>query len=127
MLKNTLLVGFGGFIGSVLRYLTTLFVHKIIITNFPLGTLIINLIGCFIIGIFYGLFDKGNLLSPNLRIFLSVGLCGGFTTFSNFSNDTINLVNDSELLYLMLYMGLSIFAGISMTFLGKSIINYLWS
>ena len=125
MLKNTLLVGFGGFLGSILRYFTTLFIHKIIITNFPLGTLIINLSGCFVIGIFYGLFDNGNLLSPNLRLFLIVGLCGGFTTFSAFSNDTINLVNDSELVYTMLYVGISVFTGIIMVISGKLIVNYL--
>lgn len=127
MLKGAIIVGLGGFLGSVARYISSQFIHKIFSTNFPLGTLIINLIGCFLIGFLLGLFEKGSLISSDLRLFLTVGFCGGFTTFSTFSNDTVNLVNDTEVLYLMLYMGLSIFAGISFTFIGKNLANYIWS
>ncbi len=127
MFRGALIVGIGGFLGSVTRYLTSQLIHKIFPTNFPLGTLIVNLAGCLLIGIIFGLFEKGSILSSDLRLFLTVGFCGGFTTFSTFSNDTINLVNDSEVLYLMIYMGISIFAGISFTYIGKGIANYIWS
>ncbi len=126
MLKGVLLAGIGGFIGSITRYVTTVFVHKIFPTNFPLGTLIVNLVGCFLIGIILGLFEKGEVLSPEMRLMLSVGFCGGLTTFSTFTNDTINLINDREVLFLMLYMGVSIFLGISLTLLGKTVVNYIW-
>lgn len=126
MLKGAILVGIGGFIGSVARYVTTVFVHKIFSTNFPLGTLIVNLVGCFLIGIILGLFEKGEVLSPEMRLLLSVGFCGGLTTFSTFTNDTINLINDREVLFLTFYMGVSIFLGISLTLFGKIVVNYIW-
>ena len=127
MFKGAIIVGLGGFIGSVSRYLGSQLIHKIFNTSFPLGTLIVNLIGCFLIGLLLGLFEKGNLISSDVRLFLTVGFCGGFTTFSTFTSDSVNLINDSEVLYLMLYMGLSIFAGISFTFIGKYLANYIWS
>jgi len=127
MFKGAIIVGLGGFLGSVARYLSSQLIHKFFNTNFPLGTLIVNLVGCLLIGLLLGLFEKGSLISSDLRLFLTVGFCGGFTTFSTFSNDSVNLVNDTEVLYLMLYMGLSIFAGISFTFIGKNLANYMWS
>ncbi|MGE5480865.1 MAG: fluoride efflux transporter CrcB [Chloroflexota bacterium] len=127
MLKQVIIIGTGGFIGTVARYLTTELAHKSINTNFPLATLAINLAGCFLIGVFFGLFEKGNLMSAELRLFLTVGFCGGFTTFSAFANDSINLYSDSEFLYLSLYLGVSVFAGLLMTYFGKSIVNYFLS
>jgi fluoride exporter len=127
MFKGVFIVGIGGFIGTVARYLLSQFIQKYFNTAFPLGTLIINILGCLIIGFLFGMFERGSLISSELRLFLTVGFCGGFTTFSTFSNDSVNLINDGELLYLMLYMGLSIFAGISFTFLGKILADYLWS
>ncbi len=124
MFKDLLIVGFGSFIGGVTRYVTIQIIHKFINTNFPLGTLVVNLLGCFLIGILYGLFDKGSIMSAEIKLFLIVGICGGFTTFSSFTYETISLVNDSEVLYLMVYMGMSIFTGISMTLIGKNIVDY---
>jgi CrcB protein len=126
MFRAAIIVGIGGFLGSVLRFISTTFFQKVFGTTFPLGTLIVNLVGSLLIGFLLGLFERGSLISPDLRIFLTVGFCGGFTTFSTFTNDTVNLVNDNELLYLMLYMGLSIFAGISFTFIGKNLVSLIW-
>lgn len=126
MLKGAIFVGIGGFIGSIARYITTVLVHKIFPTTFPLGTLIVNLVGCFLIGIILGIFEKGEVLSPEMRLFLSVGFCGGLTTFSTFTNDTINLINDREVLFLTFYMGVSVFLGISLTLFGKTVVNYIW-
>ena len=67
--------------------------------SFPLGTFLVNILGCFAIGLFYGLFERGNLMSPNLRIFLTVGFCGGFTTFSTFMNENFLLIKDDNFFY----------------------------
>lgn len=83
MLKNILLIGAGGFIGSISRYLLSRFVEVRIFTSFPLGTFAVNVIGCFIIGILYGLIIKGST-TPEIRFLLVTGFCGGFTTFQPF-------------------------------------------
>ncbi len=125
--KGALIVGIGGFVGSIARYLSTQFIHKYIYTAFPVGTLAVNIVGCLLIGVFMGISEKGGLMSDNLRLFLTVGFCGGFTTFSAFSNDSLNLINDSEFLYFSLYLGISIFTGIAATYFGKNAVNWLWS
>ncbi len=119
MFRIILIIGAGGFIGSIARYLSVQFVHKTFLTSFPLGTLLVNLAGCFLIGIFYGLVERGNLLSNELRMFLTVGFCGGFTTFSTFTADSLALVRDGEFLYVMFYAAMSIFIGFFFTFLGN--------
>ena len=84
MLRLILIVGTGSFIGGAARFLASRFFQNLTISSFPLGTFLVNIIGCFLIGVFYGLTERGNLLNDELRIFLTVGLCGGFTTFSTF-------------------------------------------
>lgn len=123
MLKTLLLIGMGSFTGGVLRYLISRYVQNFLTPSFPLGTLLVNVLGCFAIGLFYGLFERGNLMNPNLRMFLTVGFCGGFTTFSTFMNENFQLIKDDNFFYLSLYVGLSLFVGFIMLYLGYSLVK----
>lgn len=117
-MKILLMVGTGSFAGGVLRYLTGVFMQRMTQSVYPYGTLTANILGCLLIGIFFGLAERGNFLSPEWRIFLTTGLCGGFTTFSTFSLDALNLMNDRGIYTALAYIGISIFIGILFTFLG---------
>lgn len=123
MLKTLLFIGMGSFTGGVLRYLISRYVQNFLIPSFPLGTFLVNILGCFAIGLFYGLFERGNLMNPNLRMFLTVGFCGGFTTFSTFMNENFLLIKENNFFYLSLYVGLSLFVGFIMLYLGYSLIK----
>lgn len=111
-MKQLLLVGFGGFIGSVLRFLISKLNHSWHLLSLPMGTLAVNVIGSFVIGLLIGMSAKGNLISADLRLFLMVGLCGGFTTFSTFSSENMLLLQNGQIATAILYMGLSIVLGL---------------
>ena len=123
MARNLILVGVGGFLGSVSRYLVTVLLARQFTSSFPLGTLTVNVVGCFPIGILFALSEKGNLLTPEWRIFLTTGFCGGFTTFSTFSYESIRLLQDGEILYLSLNVALSVIVGFAATYLGMFFIK----
>jgi CrcB protein len=112
MLKMFLITGAGGFLGSGLRYLSQRLISYYFPISFPYGTLFINIAGSFLIGLIFALSDKSNILSPELRIFLAVGFCGGFTTFSSFALDSYGLLKDSEYLYFTAYLVSSTVIGI---------------
>ena len=118
-MKIILIIGTGGFLGTISRYLATIFVQKYYLTSFPLGTFLVNVLGCFLIGVFYGLSERGSIMSAEWRMFLTVGFCGGFTTFSSFANDNMVLLRDSAFFYFILYTGLSVMLGLSATYLGN--------
>ncbi|HKM92399.1 MAG TPA: fluoride efflux transporter CrcB [Prolixibacteraceae bacterium] len=118
MLRNLLIVGAGGFIGSSLRYISQLAVDKWVLTNFPLGTFVVNIVGCFIIGAFYGLAERGNFLSAELRLFLAVGFCGGFTTFSAFAADSLNLLKTNAPMLMLINVVGSVVLGVFAVYLG---------
>ena len=91
-------MGLGGFIGSVLRYLVSRLTAGVDFASLPLGTLTVNVLGCFVLGLLTGLFERTGNLSPEFRLLLTTGLCGGFTTFSTFSLDTFNLYHTGDLM-----------------------------
>jgi len=118
-----LLVGIGGFIGSVLRYYSSQLFARYFSTALPLGTFTVNIAGCLLIGIIYGLSERSNILSPEWRVFLAAGFCGGFTTFSTFSYESINLIRDGEFFILSLYVAASVILGFAATYLGMTIMK----
>jgi len=123
MYRNLLLVGVGSFIGGISRYLFQTFVQTRHPSPFPLGTLLVNISGCFIIGFVYGLAEKGNLLTPEARLFLATGVCGGYTTFSSFAFENIALMRDAEWFYFSLYLALSIIFGLTAAYLGSFLVR----
>lgn len=97
------LVGAGGFLGAILRYLVGGWVHGILDNvSFPYGTLVVNAAGCLVIGFLSGLAESRSVFSPEARLFLFIGVLGGFTTFSSFAYETFSLARDSENLAAMM-------------------------
>ncbi len=115
MLKNFLLVGFGGALGSMLRYgASVLLNHK----WFPWATLAVNILGCFVIGVVFALSIRQEPLAGSWKLFLASGLCGGFTTFSAFSLENMGLLQSGKYGAAMAYTAASILLGIAATFAG---------
>ena len=118
MIRLILLIGTGGFLGTVSRFLTSRYFTTYFPSSFPYGTFTVNVIGCFIIGLIYGISEKGNFLSMEWRMFLTVGFCGGFTTFSAFAAENMAMLRESEFFMFFLYTGSSILLGLLATFAG---------
>jgi fluoride exporter len=118
MLKQLLLIGTGGFIGSVARFLISRLNTRVEWFSIPIGTLTVNVLGSLLIGFLIGISEKSPLLTVEWRMFLMVGLCGGFTTFSSFSGENLVLLKNGQILPLLLYTGLSIFLGFTAVYLG---------
>lgn len=116
-MKSIIYVFIGGGTGSALRYLMQMIINRNIITAFPLGTFVVNIIGCMLIGMFYTLSDRFSL-SQDVRLLLTVGLCGGFTTFSTFSTESLNLLKGELYGMFLLYTLSSVAVGIILTFAG---------
>lgn len=121
MIKTLFIIGSGSFIGGVSRYLASRFIQNSVISSFPFGTFIVNILGCFLVGFFYGLSERGNLISNEWRMFLTIGFCGGFTTFSTFSNENVSLLREGNFFYFAIYASLSLFLGLTATYLGNLI------
>jgi CrcB protein len=117
MLRSVLLVGAGGAAGSMLRYVVGAVVNRYFSHPFPLGTFLINVVGSFIIGLLFGLIGRQQI-SGAMWFLLASGFCGGFTTFSTFALDNINLMQKSQSLTAIIYMGLSVIIGLLLCRLG---------
>ncbi|MBX3739366.1 MAG: fluoride efflux transporter CrcB [Akkermansiaceae bacterium] len=112
-MKQVLLVGLGGAIGSIARWmLGGAILHRLPNLKFPLGTFAVNILGCLLIGIIAGLAERRGVFSSDARLFLMTGLCGGFTTFSAFANENVFLLRRGESATALLYIGGSVIAGL---------------
>ncbi len=122
-MKILLFIGTGSFIGGVLRYLLAQLIQAKTTDSFPWGTLAVNILGCFLIGIVFGLAHKGSI--PNeWKLFLATGLLGGFTTFSAFSNETVIMLREGQYLFATGYVSGSVFIGLAATFAGYALIKW---
>ena len=119
-MKQMILIFIGGGTGSMLRYLISKWLGSAV---FPLGTFAVNIIVCFLIGLL-GTWIARHSLSPDLRLLLVVGICGGFTTFSTFSNEALTMLRSNQHILCLAYIFLSIAAGLAATFVGAKICNF---
>jgi fluoride exporter len=120
-MRPLLFVGIGGGIGSILRYVISVFAGRHIPIVFPLGTFLVNVSGCFLIGMFYSLATKQTGFTPEWRLFLITGICGGYTTFSTFSYDGMVLLKQGAGFSFLFYMIGSVVLGLLATFAGMAL------
>ena len=118
LIKTSLLIAGGGFIGTLLRFLTTQFLNKYTVISFPIGTVVVNLIGCFLIGILAGFFSERLTSDSNIFLFLAIGCLGGFTTFSAFAIESQVFIQNGEFLKLAAYISIQVLIGIMLAVLG---------
>jgi CrcB protein len=122
-MKELLVIGLGGFLGSTSRYYLQNLVTAKIPVMFPLGTLLVNLIGSFLIGLFFGYIEKNHWFSPEVRLFLTIGFCGSFTTFSTFAFENLEMLRAGNYFNFALYTGLSVGLAILLVWGGYLLAN----
>lgn len=122
ILKNTLMVGCGSFIGGTARYLVSI-AMKIVGKGFPWGTLVVNLVGCLAIGLLWGIFSKTSSEGNLWALFLMVGVCGGFTTFSTFSKEALIMLQTGNIMGLLAYVGISVIIGVALVAAGYYLVR----
>jgi len=121
------IIGAGGFLGAVLRYLVSSWVqYRSGSIVFPFGTLAVNLTGCFIIGLLTFLVESRSMFSPETRGFILIGLLGAFTTFSTFGNETLGLIRDNRVDLAVVNAGVQVFFGVGMVWLGRVLAAVIW-
>jgi len=124
---NILLVALGGAFGSVSRYLLGTWIQSVSKSiDFPYGTLTVNLIGCFVIGFLSQLAEARGVFTSETRAFVFIGILGGFTTFSSFGNDTINLLRDGETFNALANVGANVILGLALVWLGRTVAFWIW-
>jgi len=123
-MKLLLVIGAGSFVGGMARYLISLSIQARFLSSFPYGTLTVNVLGCFLLGVVYALTDRGNL-GEEWRLFLATGILGGFTTFSSFSHETVAMLRDGQAQNALAYVGTSVMVGLVATYLGITLTKLL--
>lgn len=124
---TVMLVGLGGFLGSILRYILSKSIESLAGSPlFPWGTLTVNVVGCLSLGILVGLSEQRDVLSPNTRAFLALGLLGGFTTFSAFGNETIALWRDGHTGQVACNIALQLAFGLGAVYVGLKAAKTIW-
>lgn len=118
MIRNILIVGIGSFLGGVLRYLISIVMKNYCSHGFPWATLMVNLLGCLLIGLLFGLFNRYSSINNVWCLLFTTGLCGGFTTFSTFANEGLQLLLDGSVWSFVLYVLASMGIGIALVALG---------
>ena len=123
MLRNLLIVGIGSFLGGVLRYLISLLMKNYCGQGFPWATLLVNLIGCFLIGLVFGLFSKYSNTNNLWCLLLTTGFCGGFTTFSTFANEGLQMLSSGNVWNFIFYVSASVIFGFALVALAYWIVR----
>ena len=122
ILKNTIMVGCGSFLGGAARYLISV-AMKTMSKGFPWGTLVVNLVGCLLIGLLWGFFSRNATENSSWALFMTVGICGGFTTFSTFSKEALMMLQAGNFMSLLLYVAISVIAGIALVAAGYYLVR----
>ena len=121
MLKSLLIVGTGSFIGGAMRYLLSTLMKNVCGQGFPWGTLMVNLLGCFLFGMLFAVFGKSNATDNTLYLLLTTGICGGFTTFSTFANESVQMLQQGNTWGFVGYVATSVVAGLALIALGYGV------
>jgi len=124
LLLSSLAVGAGGFAGSVARYMVAVALQRHA-TLFPAGTLLVNVLGCFVIGLLAQFAASASLLSPTLRLALAVGFCGGFTTVSSLMYETTQFLRSGEYAHAGLYLSVTVFGSLAAVYAGMLLARIL--
>jgi len=126
-MQNLLLIGLGGFTGALLRYSVSGFIQNWSKSvDFPYGTLVVNLLGCLLIGALSQVAEVRGVITAEARSFIFIGLLGAFTTFSTFGSDTVTLFRDGENLLSYINIGLHLVLGLSAVWLGQTLVSQPW-
>jgi CrcB protein len=126
-MNNILFIGLGGFIGSVLRYVFSGCVQRLSNNaDFPYGTMAVNIMGCLIIGFLSQLTESRGVFTPEARAFVFIGFLGGFTTFSTFGNETMNLLRNNENIFALVNIFVHMAFGLGTVWLGRTLAYLIW-
>ena len=121
MIKSLLIVGTGSFIGGAMRYLLSTLMKNVCGQGFPWGTLMVNLLGCFLFGMLFAVFGKSSATDNTLYLLLTTGICGGFTTFSTFANESVQMLQQGNTWGFVGYVATSVVAGLALIALGYGV------